>query len=51
MIDKSNILKLSFHIDKPTPRNNKYFIFQEKKYLIDFDLKTFNSNYFYKNRH
>lgn len=43
-------LKLKFRIDKLVSRNIKYFVYQEKRYQIDFDSLVLNSNYFYKNR-
>ena len=46
----SSNLKICIHIDKQNLRNEKYFVYQKKRYPIDFDLLIKNSNYFYKNR-
>ncbi len=42
-------LKLTF-IVKPKVRNQKFFVYKNKKYPIDFDLLIKNSNYFFKYR-
>ena len=46
----SSDLHLSFHINNQKVRNQKYFVYKDKEYPIDFDLVIKNSNYFYKNR-
>ena len=42
-------LKLTF-IVKPKVRNQKFFVYKNKKYPFDFDLLIKNSNYFYQYR-
>ena len=45
-----NEIQFSFRIEQQKVRNRKYFVYEDKKYPIDFDLLVKNSNYFYKNR-
>ena len=43
-------IELSFHVSKQEIKNMKYFILDNQKYPIDFDLLKKNCNYFYRNR-
>ena len=45
-----NKLEITYYIADPTPRNQKYLVYGEKKYKINFDLFVMNCNYFYKNQ-
>ena len=46
---KSNF-KIEISVEKPIIRNQKYFVYKDKKYEINFDLLVLNSTYFYKNQ-
>lgn len=41
---------LLINIKKPTVQNQKYFVYQNKKYTINFDLLKQNCTYFYQNQ-